>query len=218
MIIFGTYFGGKHKMLDGQGFESKFLLLMVPLIPTSTFFVIKSEWNKRNGFEVPVNGTSVGLGYLRFFSLILGIAAMGYHMITKDDYDGGKVPELMGLPAYVVGLLLFLLWGYAYFVMGKPKPHEITERKRLGNVLGVNALPEWLPLELCIEFSKKLKTELDTTCVDPNWMMTQQYHQLPQQDLLRMYAYYRYQLAINHDAAAVSNFERINSALNQRGL
>lgn len=130
------------QQVDKQWIETKFFLLMVPLFPTSTMFVTHSEYNKRNGFEMASFGKSVGHGYLRFFCLILAIAGLGVSLFG----DAYTIEDLPFSPA-IGGTVFALLYAWSVINHRHATGDHLLERKRLGAIVGLNALPEWIPLQ-----------------------------------------------------------------------
>jgi len=130
-MIIGTMFLGKVKEINKQWIETKFFILGVPLFPTSSMLVTASAHNSRQGISIPLNATSVIAGYARLFTFL---AALGLIL-------GGMIEANNTLT--LVGVAFAIAWGYFYFKFGKPSAEEIAERSKLGNAIGIYALPNW---------------------------------------------------------------------------
>lgn len=211
MIIFGSIFGGKVQQVDKQWIETKFFLLMVPLFPTSTMFVTNSEHNRRSGFEISSYGASVGHGYLRFFSLILGIVCFGVSLFGETDI----FREFPISPA-LAGTAFALL--YAWSVMNKryATGEHLLERKRLGAIVGLNALPEWIPLQVRKQLEEKIKGELVTSFGTDNIKELVQKRGVTLQQTALLYAYLRYKMADSTTAGSYQkDYETILNRYNQ---
>ena len=57
----GTMFFGRVDDIIGEGIETKFFVLGVPVFPLNSYYFTRG----RQGFEIPLHGKSVALGYAR---------------------------------------------------------------------------------------------------------------------------------------------------------
>jgi hypothetical protein len=150
-MVIGTMFLGKVHKVNEQFVTSKFVIIGVPLFPVESMFVIKDLGSQKQGFTCPVNGTSVGIGYGRFFSAVIGfISLLAGFAIAHNPFAMG------------IGLLLIGLWIWLQFFAGKPSKEDTLKRTMLGIVLGVNAFPEWLPQNVCTRFAGQLQQTYET--------------------------------------------------------
>lgn len=200
MIIFGSIFGGKVEQADEQWIETKYFLLMVPLFPTSTMFVTKSQYNRRNGFEIGSYGKSVGHGYLRFFTLILGIAAFGVSL-----FAGPGIHQEMPFSPALAGTLFALLYAWSVMNHRYATGEQLMERKRLGAIVGLNALPEWMPLQLRQQLEEKIRGEIVQSFGSDNIKELVQKRGASAQQTALLYAYLRYKMA---DSTTAAGYER----------
>jgi hypothetical protein len=196
MIIFGTYFGGKIRRLDDQWVESKYALLMVPLVPISSMFVTSSSFNERRGFNMPMDMRSVGHGYLRFFLLIVSMAAL--YACTSSDFNE-EHPILLA----IILILSVSALAWSHISCTADKSADLIDRKKLGAILGINALPEWLEenkrkdiaynLEnrIVAEFGHK---DLNKLIAIPNFTQAQ---------LALLFAYLRYEVVVAYGNVAL---------------
>jgi len=153
MIIYGTHFGGKIEKVDEQWIETKYILLMVPLIPMSSMFVTGTEWNSRNGFAISMHGKSVMHGYLRFFTFILSLVFWGVSLFAPGEFH-------VGIPMPILAGITSLIYAWSYFQVKESKGEVYIERKRLGLIMGLNALPEWLPKSVRTELTDNLTNDV----------------------------------------------------------
>ena len=186
MLIYGTLFGGKIKEAHGEWIESKFILLMVPLIPYKGLFVTAKSGRSRSGFEIPVDGASAFHGYLRFFSFILALVGWGVSF-----FDNGGV---FGLPYYVWGGIFGLLYSWSRFQASKSTGDELIERTILKSVVGTSALPEWLPISVHAEMKENLKAVYHQKFADKSVSQIPNINSLSAGDSMYLYTYIRYHL------------------------
>jgi hypothetical protein len=140
-MVFGTMWLGRTQKIDGQFIITKFLVIGLPIAPMSSFFVTKDKGSEKEGFEMNTHKTSVALGYLRFLSMLVAIfvvlAALVNWQIGFYWYSNLIWPLAA---AAAIGACVWML-----FYTGKAKPDDILKRSLIGQTLGVNAYPEWLP-------------------------------------------------------------------------
>lgn len=144
-MIIGTLFLGKVKEINNQWIETKFVVIGVPLFPTSSMLVLSSGHNSRQGITIPLNRTSVIAGYSRIFTFIGAVALLAVGLVE------GMTSLL--LP----GLLLGIAWGFLFFKYGKSTPAETEERNLLGKAIGLYALPDWLDFDTVMNNLKNLQ-------------------------------------------------------------
>jgi hypothetical protein len=152
MIIIGTYFGGKTKKLQNQWIETKYFLLMVPLFPISSIFVTESTFGRRKGVPVQYTGESTFHGYLRFFTLVFTILIFIFQNYASHDFT-------YSLP--IVFMVTAGLYVWSTFEKSMDKSKDVDERLKLGAIIGLNALPEWLEKPAFTEMLEKIKAEVN---------------------------------------------------------
>jgi hypothetical protein len=129
----GTMFFGRVDDLVGEGIETKFFVLGVPLLPLNSYYFTGG----RKGFEIPLHGKSVVLAYARM-GLWLGALLWGVlGWVTKHYSDG---PEILIGPLVLGGLAAFCTWG-----VGGVGKAEKPKRLVLRAVTGLAADPAVLP-------------------------------------------------------------------------
>ena len=152
MIIFGKIFGGKVHKVDDQWIETSYLMIMAPLIPLETMFVTNSEFNRRQGFSIAMNGKSVLHGYIRFFTFIATIGLFGFSFFGRHEISH----SIMYSPA-LYGTLFGAIYIWSRFKNTEASLEEIIQRKAIGAITGLNALPEWLPVAVKNHQEENLK-------------------------------------------------------------
>lgn len=199
MIIYGTYFGGKVKRVEDQWIESKYLLLMGPLIPYKTMFVTSKDFNSRNGFEMPLNGKSVLHGFLRFYLLLgtlalLGFAIWGsveyYEYDSKDSFNQ-MINHIYSPFAWGFCISAILL-AWSHFQNTRSSEEETRLRIKLGAVLGINALPQWMDDMKRYEIMKDLKAQILDMLGTDNMEAAAQRNDLTPAQIGLLFAYYTY--------------------------
>jgi hypothetical protein len=190
MIILGTYFGGKVKKLDNQWIETKYLLLMVPLIPLSSMFVTGSAWNTRQGFEVSRSLGSKIHGLIRFFTLIGCIVFLYFSLENGNSYFA----ESMYLPSEVWLAIFGVLLAWSHIECTADKTEDVQDRKKLGAVLGLNALPEWLPYHKRTSLVNMLQQRVYQHFGNTDTPMLVKQANLSIDEVALLYAYLRYQV------------------------
>ncbi len=189
-MLFGSVFLGKVKELDKQFIETKFVLIGVPLYPANSIFVTHSDYNKRSGFDCIPFKQSILAGYLRIFSFLIGLGLLFAGAISMSGLENEDSNDLYFV---IIGIILLLLWAYSFFIFGKPKDDEILRRKRLGNAIGVNALPEWLTNESVIKMIKDIEYKIFKITNDPKWKdSVENFHRIPKELVPILFAYYSY--------------------------
>ncbi|WP_431199215.1 hypothetical protein ACRQ5D_05665 [Mucilaginibacter sp. P25] len=117
-MLIGSLFLGKVHEVNGQWIETKFVVIGIPLFPTSSMLVTRSAWRSRNGFNIPLNHQSIIAGYARMFSVIIAFIAFIFFFSERDS------------TALLIGAIGLALWLYFYFVFGSADTAEAEERKK----------------------------------------------------------------------------------------
>lgn len=110
----GTMFLGKVEAIGEESIQTKLFILGVPLLPVSSWFVVREQFRGVQGFEIPLHGRSVGLAHLRmvgaYGALGCGIAAVVMRDRARHDPSGCWI----AFGALAAGML------YSKFVLGGP--------------------------------------------------------------------------------------------------
>lgn len=156
-MVIGTMFLGKVKEVNKQSVQTKFLIIGVPLVPLSSMLVTKSSYNRRHGVAIPLNVTSVIAGYARLFSII----GAGVLLLVSLE-SGDKTYQISAL-------LLAAVWAYFMFVFGKPTKTELATRTKLGDAIGLYALPEWFDFNTALNNFKSLQSQYKVRFANSDW-------------------------------------------------
>jgi len=193
MFIVGSMFLGKVKELNGQWIESKFVIIGIPLFPTSSMLVTNSSYNRRQGMSIPLHGTSIIAAYLRVF---LALIAAGLLI-------GGSVEDNSLL--LFTGVLLAAVWAYCFFMFGKTKPAEAELRNKMGNAIGIYASPEWFDFDMTMQTLKNAQYNWDIKYPNEDWKATLREHNVPSERYALLYtlALFNYRIDPSPDNEAL---------------
>ncbi|MCC6817351.1 MAG: hypothetical protein IT245_00450 [Bacteroidia bacterium] len=204
MIIFGTYFGGKIHKVENQWIESKYFLLMGPLIPYRTMFVTGGEYNYRTGFEINMNGKSVLHGFIRFYFLIASVVLFGFAIydtsfyqynlfIDPKTHDSSELfLEYLYSPCAWTACICAIILAWSHFENTKAAEEETRIRTKLGAIIGINALPQWLDNLKRFEIINNIKSRLDLEFGANSIEKSAQRSDLSPGQIGLLYAYYTY--------------------------
>lgn len=144
----GTMFLGTVDSLGGESIQTKFFILGVPLFPISSHYVVAETVGGIKGFEIPLHGKSVGLGYLRMAAWIAALVAGVLYFIDKRQHGDLLVPTIV-LTALAIG---------ATFFLGRLSRYERLRRGLLKQIAGVGAPPDLLPADVRTSTADALRT------------------------------------------------------------
>lgn len=195
-MLIGSLFLGKVHEVNGQWIETKFVVIGIPLFPTSSMLVTRAAWRSRNGFNIPLNYQSIIAGYARMFSLIIAFIAFMLFFIERDS------------TASVIGGAGLLLWLYFYFVFGSADTAEAEERKKMGDLTGLYIKPEWLDhddaYKIYDRLEKKYRAEFDSA----NWLTDLQQNEIAPAKLPLLYALSRFNYSLGATECNKRLFEK----------
>lgn len=147
----GTMFLGRVEALDRESIQTKFFVLGVPLVPLSSHYVVADHGNSVSGFDIPLHGKSVALGYLRVGASIAAVLCGVFYYLDRHAYERG--------PRLLLWTIAFaLLTMISVFFLGRLSTAERRRRTILKQLTGVGAPPELLPDEQRDETAKALLT------------------------------------------------------------
>ncbi len=128
----GTMFFGTVDALDGESIQTKFLVVGVPIAPLSSHYVMSDHGTGISGFDIPLHGKSILLGYTRIaawmITAICGVLWLALH-------EPGYMAWTLGFAA----LTIVSTW-----VLGRLSRAERTRRSMLKLVTGCGAPPALL--------------------------------------------------------------------------
>jgi hypothetical protein len=145
----GTMFAGRVDDIVGEGIETKFFVLGVPLFPMGSYYFTRG----RQGFEIPLHGKSVALGYARM-ALWLGALLWGVIGWISKRYSDG--PEILIGPIVLGAVAAFCTWGVGG--IGKAdKPKRLVLRAVAGLAAHPGVLPSGIRFEVMDRLEKSWK-------------------------------------------------------------
>jgi hypothetical protein len=158
----GTQFMGTVESLGAESIQTKFFILGVPLFPISSHYVVKETFRGINGFDIPLNGKSVGLAYLRTASWLVALLCGVFYYI-QDSYER-RGSDLLGwtIGAGIVAIV-------STFFLGKLSRSEKLRRTMLRLLTGTGAPPELLPVHVRDSIKDKLVEEWHKDRGDQPW-------------------------------------------------
>ncbi|MFC0515123.1 hypothetical protein ACFFGT_12970 [Mucilaginibacter angelicae] len=141
--------------------------MFIPIFPVGSMFVTGSEFRKRKGFQIAVNGKSVIAVYGRILSLMFA----GWFLFMAYDYFTGYMASQMGnaITYLIPGLIFSALCIYFYFHYGKAKPNDILLRNKMGRLTGYYALPNWFDYGDLRNMLGSFESEYKQKYPDGNW-------------------------------------------------
>lgn len=148
----GTIFLGHVDRIENEFITTKFFIFGIPLIPLESYYADSESSRGINGFIIPHNLKSIIVGYTRIpllaVACVRGLLAFSY-------------PTTRGI---VQAVLLFALWFFIAFVLGKISKRELAKRMVMKTYTGIYANPNILPDYRRKKFNDYLKNLwLDTT-------------------------------------------------------
>lgn len=169
IITFGTRFYGKVAEHNGQWIESKFFSVMfIPIIPVSSIYVTRSEFNKRAGFNMDLNNTSVTATYGRLLSFI-GAAFFLWASNGSWRYTYQGDDKMLSMILIGLAVACAALWVYFFFFYGKSKPADIVMRNKVGLLTGFYALPHWFEYYQLTQFHTSFQNKYKLAYPDGDW-------------------------------------------------
>jgi hypothetical protein len=115
--------------------------------------VVGEGFNSIQGFEIPLHGKSVGLGYLRIATWLVALVCGVFYLIDRDDFGG-----LLGW-AIGAGVIAIV----STFFLGRLSSRERTRRTLLSMATGLGAPPELLSADV---------REITTARLEDEWLKT----------------------------------------------
>jgi hypothetical protein len=149
-MIVGTIFLGKVKEVNKQWIETKFFILGLPLFPLSSMLVTSSEFRSRQGMPIPLNTTSVIAGYGRLLTFLVGIVLFVFGLSNPEN-------DPFNITLAITGAALLALWFFLFFKFGKATEEESSVRSKIGNAIGVYAMPNWFDFDTSYNCYKDLE-------------------------------------------------------------
>lgn len=133
----GNIFLGSVKKFNQQQIETRFTLVILPLIPQYSMVIVGKEKSGREGFRIKLHRQSVIAGYLRAPLTVGSLTAI---LIAGDR---------PGTLSITIAVLLTLAALYMLFLYGHTRPEEKEERALMMELTGIAAMASWFDEESC---------------------------------------------------------------------
>jgi hypothetical protein len=134
----GTMFLGTVDKFMHESIQTKFLVVGVPVIPLSSHYVLRDGGTSISGFEIPLHGKSVLLGYTRIAAWVIA-AILGVFAYVEQREHG----DLMW---YAIGFLMMAVT--LTFFAGGLSARERNKRRILYACTGMGAPADVLPADV----------------------------------------------------------------------
>jgi hypothetical protein len=132
----GNIFAGEVNKINGECIITKFFMVGVPIISIISHYATNVQVNRISGFEIQDHGSSILLGYIRYWSFALTIFFFGWAYLDRQPN--------MYISA-VISLILFLL---SIFWWGRLSKTEVLKRTLYKKYTGIYADPSDLPVSV----------------------------------------------------------------------
>ena len=198
-MLIGSLFLGKVHEVNGQWIETKFVVIGIPLFPTSSMLVTRSAWRSRNGFNIPLNYQSIIAGYARMFSVIMAFIAFILFFSERNT------------TALLIGATGLVLWLYFYFVFGSADTAEAEERKKMGDLTGLYIKPEWLDRDDAYRIYERLENKYRTEFDDADWLGDLRQNEIAPAKLPLLYALSRFNYSLEATEVNKKLFEKADN-------
>jgi hypothetical protein len=158
--LFRSQRHGQVKKFSNQLIETKFIFFFIPL---GSYFVNRAD---NSEIRIPLNEQSMKAYYVPAGLITGSILGFALSLILGASQRAEGLPVILG---YLPGILLFgglCIGTYFTFQPEKQTPKEIKQRAILENVIGINALPEWLSPETKEELLRSISHKLPANWKD----------------------------------------------------
>jgi len=188
LITFGNRFFGKVATAKGHWVETKFFSIMfIPIFPVSSFFVTEAGYNKRNGFGITLNNTSIIATYGRLLSFLIAawLLFMGYSAWADPGLEGSASGKFI-YP--VMGIAFVAIWVYFCWFYGKATPGDMVIREKVGIATGYYALPHWFSYPQLRNMLGEVQMRYKIKYPDSDWKTDLMNHAIETEKLPLLYA------------------------------
>ena len=143
-MYIGTIFIGSVKKFKKQQIQTKFLLLGLPIAPSSneSLLVTQTGFGRRNGYPIKLHRQSVVAAYTRIPALVVALLL------------------LFGANSFLMtgcGILMAALAVYLIFYYGRSSKAENEERELIGSFTGAYGKAAWFTRNMCGDFYDALR-------------------------------------------------------------
>lgn len=143
-MYIGTIFTGSVKKFKKQQIQTKFLLLGLPIAPSSdeSLLVTKTGFGGRNGYPIKLHRQSVVAAYTRVPALVVTVFLL---FVGNSFLMTGS------------GILMAALTIYLFFYYGRSSRAENEERELIGSFTGAYGMAAWFTRNMCGDFYDALR-------------------------------------------------------------
>ncbi|RBL92854.1 hypothetical protein [Chitinophaga flava] len=153
----GNIFLGSVKKFNQQQIETRFTLVILPLIPQYSMVVVGKEKSGREGFRIKLHRQSVIAGYLRSPLTVGSLTAI---LIAGDR---------PGTLSITIAVLLTLAALYMLFLYGHTRQEEKEERALMQELTGIAAMASWFDEESCQVQYNAINDSYKDNYANNNW-------------------------------------------------
>ena len=129
-MLIGTRYGGAVHRLGSECIKTRFWVLLVPIVPLQSFYVLNARLPSMDGFPIPLQWSSVVVAYLRALA-VMAILGSGAALLWMSHPWWGA--------ALLAAAVLLVLTCVA---LGRLPNDERRRRGLLRQAIGVGAPPE----------------------------------------------------------------------------
>jgi hypothetical protein len=152
-------FLGKVDALGSESVQTKFFILGVPLVPLASHYVLEEQVAGVSGFEIPLHGKSVLLGYIRIYAWIAALLCGVFAYMERHDAES----------LWVATVIFGVLAVFTTFALGGLSKPEKFRRALLRSLTGVGAPPELLPSHVRTRTAERLAVVWDADNEGQPW-------------------------------------------------
>ncbi len=187
--------------LNKQHLAVNFFTIGFPLFPLKSYWVIDQK-----AIPVPTQKENTFHCYSRY---LFGFAGLGISAVGHNTYGFG---ENIFLYVLLVGLgvLLIISCAYSWLAFGSSSEKEFKQRKVFGEVLPINALPQYLPLSLQEQLYQDLENRYAAKYQTNDWASDINNNNIKKDNFKLLYTLAYYHKTIHPYADAEALFEKID--------
>jgi hypothetical protein len=202
--LFGPQRLGKVFSYANQYVETTFLILIIPL---SSYFV---DLNSKSTIQIPLNKVSLKNHYFSFSLILSGVLFFVLNIVFGLKFSENEANLIIAYAPITITMMLVSVGFIYYFISGRHTKYEIKKRTILQNVVGINALPEWLDDE-----TAKFIYEKHINKLPDNWKDKIATKAYTTEEFFYYYTMLAYQQRIMPTSENVELFNKLDMKLNK---
>jgi hypothetical protein len=195
---------GKVFSYANQYVETTFLIFIIPL---SSYFV---DLNSKSTIQIPLNKVSLKNHYFSFSLILSGVLFFVLNIVFGLKFSENEANLIIAYAPITITMMLVSVGFIYYFISGRPTKYEIKKRTILQNVVGINALPEWLDDE-----TAKFIYEKHINKLPDNWKDKIATKAYTTEEFFYYYTMLAYQQRIMPTSENVELFNKLDMKLNK---